>query len=296
MKKNLRIIGVVALLLAVYLVFQFVFSALAMGVYLVHAVISGAIHMDMLQDIPALVESPAVKEFSNESMALGLFLSSLAMLFFIHKTGLFRLRLSLFRSIAFKPLLQSTALVFTSMLALNILVQWLPLENVLENQFEGLTHTFLGAFTISLLAPILEEVMFRGAIQGYLTRKLGNPWLAMAIAALVFGVYHMNPVQVVYASMFGFILGWMYYRTGSLMSVIVGHVLNNSIATLTMLMFGTATESEMMEDILPQEAVIASQVMMFIVFAAASVLLVIKLHRSMPAPPVPWHESDEVSE
>ena len=296
MKKNLRIIGVVALLLAVYLVFQFVFSALAMGVYLVHAVISGAIHMDMLQDIPALVESPAVKEFSNESMALGLFLSSLAMLFFIHKTGLFRLRLSLFRSIAFKPLLQSTALVFTSMLALNILVQWLPLENVLENQFEGLTHTFLGALTISLLAPVLEEVMFRGAIQGYLTRKLGNPWLAMAIAALVFGVYHMNPVQVVYASMFGFILGWMYYRTGSLMSVIVGHVLNNSIATLTMLMFGTATESEMMGDILPQEAVIASQVMMFIVFAAASVLLVIKLHRSMPAPPVPWHESDEVSE
>ena len=296
MKKNLRIIGVVTLLLAVYLVFQFVFSALAMGVYLVHAVISGAIQPEMLQDIPALVESPAVKEFSNESMALGLFLSSLAMLFFIHKTGLFRLRLSLFRSIAFKPLLQSTALVFTSMLALNILVQWLPLENVLENQFEGLTHTFLGAFTISLLAPILEEVMFRGAIQGYLTRKLGNPWLAMAIAALVFGVYHMNPVQVVYASMFGFILGWMYYRTGSLMSVIVGHVLNNSIATLTMLMFGTATESEMMEDILPQEAVIASQVMMFIVFTAASVLLVIKLHRSMPAPPVPWHESDEVSE
>ena len=296
MKKNLRIIGVVALLLAVYLVFQFVFSALAMGVYLVHAVISGAIQPEMLQDIPALVESPAVKEFSNESMALGLFLSSLAMLFFIHKTGLFRLRLSLFRSIAFKPLLQSTALVFTSMLALNILVQWLPLENVLENQFEGLTHTFLGAFTISLLAPVLEEVMFRGAIQGYLTRKLGNPWLAMAIAALVFGVYHMNPVQVVYASMFGFILGWMYYRTGSLMSVIVGHVLNNSIATLTMLMFGTATESEMMEEILPQEAVIASQVMMFIVFTAASVLLVIKLHRSMPAPPVPWHESDEVSE
>ena len=296
MKKNLRIIGVVALLLAVYLVFQFVFSALAMGVYLVHAVISGAIQPELLQDIPALVESPAVKEFSNESMALGLFLSSLAMLLFIHKTGLFRLRMSLFRSIAFKPLLQSTALVFTSMLALNIFVQWLPLENVLENQFEGLTHTFLGALTISLLAPVLEEVMFRGAIQGYLTRKLGNPWLAMAMAALVFGVYHMNPVQVVYASMFGFILGWMYYRTGSLMSVIVGHVLNNSIATLTMLMFGTATESEMMEEILPQEAVIASQVMMFIVFTAASVLLVIKLHRSMPAPPVPWHESDEVSE
>ena len=296
MKKNLRIIGVVALLLAVYLVFQFVFSALAMGVYLVHAVISGAIQPELLQDIPALVESPAVKEFSNESMALGLFLSSLAMLLFIHKTGLFRLRMSLFRSIAFKPLLQSTALVFTSMLALNIFVQWLPLENVLENQFEGLTHTFLGALTISLLAPVLEEVMFRGAIQGYLTRKLGNPWLAMAMAALVFGVYHMNPVQVVYASMFGFILGWMYYRTGSLMSVIVGHVLNNSIATLTMLMFGTATESEMMGEILPQEAVIASQVMMFIVFTAASVLLVIKLHRSMPAPPVPWHESDEVSE
>ena len=296
MKQYLKIAGVVLLLLAVYSVLQLLFSGLAVGIYLFRSVMSGAISIDMLENVEALMENPVVKESSNEALALGLFLSAAAMLLFIHLTKLFRLRWSLLRSIAFRPLLYSTLLVFTSMIALNIFVQWLPLENVLENEFDGLTHTFLGAFTISLLAPVLEEVMFRGAMQGYVTRKLGNPWQAIVIAALVFGVFHMNPVQIVYASLFGFVLGWIYYRTGSLMSVIVGHVLNNTIATLMMLSFGNVEESELMAQVMPREAVLVSQIVMFVLFGGLSLMLASKLHRSMPAPPVPWHESDEVGQ
>ena len=296
MKQYLKIAGVVLLLLAVYSVFQLIFSGLAIAIYLFRSVMSGAISIDMLENVEALMENPAVKEASNEALALGLFLSAAAMLLFIHLTKLFRLRWSLLRSIAFRPLLYSTLLVFTSMIALNIFVQWLPLENILENEFDGLTHTFLGAFTISLMAPVLEEVMFRGAMQGYMIRKLGNPWQAIAIAALVFGVFHMNPVQIVYASLFGLVLGWIYYRTGSLMSVIVGHVLNNTIATFMMLSFGNVEESELMAQVMPREAVLVSETVMFVLFGGLSLMLASKLHRSMPAPPVPWRESDEVGQ
>ena len=103
----------------------------------------------------------------------------------------------------------------------------------------------------------------------------------------------MNPVQIVYASLFGFVLGWIYYRTGSLMSVIVGHVLNNTIATLMMLSFGNVEESELIAQMMPQETVIVSQIVMFVLFGGLSLMLASKLHHSMPAPPVPWHESDE---
>ena len=221
-----------------------------------------------------------------------LFLAAAAMLLFIHFTKLFRLRKSLFSSIAFKPLLVSTLLVFSSMFALNILVQFMPLEDELSNEFQGLSRNLLGAFTISILAPLLEEVMFRGAIQGYIIRKLRTPWVAIVVASLVFGLFHMNPIQVVYATLLGVVFGWIYYRTGSLMSVIVGHVLNNSIATLTMIFFGDSTETEIIEELSPFAENVMSG-MMFVLFATVSVLLAVKLNRMLPAPPEPWHESDE---
>lgn len=296
MKKYLKIIGVVVLLLLVYSLLQGLFTGLAIAGYLVYDIMTGVLNTEMLSNVETLMDSPLVQEYKVDAMAIGLFLSAATMLLFIHLTKLFRLRASLFTSIAMKPLLLSTALVFTSMFAMNIFVQWFNLENNLELEFEGLTHTFLGAFTISVLAPILEEVMFRGAMQGYMTRKLGNPWQAIVVAALVFGVFHLNPVQIVYATLLGLVFGWMYYRTGSLMSVIVGHVLNNSIATLTMLVFGNADESELMAEVMPEQMVVVSQVVMFLFFTALSVMLAVKLHRSLPAPPVPWRESDEQSQ
>lgn len=293
MEKFLKIAGVITLLLLVYLLFQRLFALLAMVGYLVYALVTGALQPSVLENIEPVLDNPLFSPFKIDAMALGLFLSAVAMLLFIHFTKLFRLRWSLFRSIAFRPLMYSTVLVFTSMFALNIFVQWLPLENILENEFVGLSHTLLGAFTISVLAPLLEEVMFRGAIQGYMLRNLRSPWLAIAVSALVFGVFHMNPVQVVYATLLGIIFGWMYYRTGSLMSVIVGHVLNNTMATIMTLALGTESESELLENYVPEGTALGIEIVAFLFFAALSVRVAVKLHRSLSPVPSPWHDSDE---
>ena len=193
------------------------------------------------------------------------------MLLFLHFTGFYRLRVGLVRSVAPKPLLLSTLLVFTSMFTLNIFVQWFPLENNLTDLFVGLSNNPLGIVSLAFLGPLLEEVLFRGAIQGVLMRFFGRPWPAIIVAALVFGIFHMNPVQILYATLLGIVLGWIYYRTGSLMSVIVGHVLNNSLAVVTTVAFSAADEQTVAES----PAGIAG----FVLFAVLSVLLAVKLER-----------------
>ena len=293
MKKFLKILGVIVLMLVVYSALQGLFTFVALLGYMIYAFCTGELNTEILQDPAALMNNSAYADYAVDAMAWGLFLSAATMLLFIHLTKLFPLRKSLFTSIEIRPLLWSTALVFSSMFALNTFVQWFPLENMLEDQFMALSHTLLGAFTISVLAPLLEEVMFRGAIQGYIMRRVRSPWLAIVIASLVFGIFHLNPVQVVYATMLGIIFGWMYYRTGSLMSVIVGHVLNNTIATVTTLLFGNEDAFEAIAPDMSVWELIASQVAVFILFAALSVFFAIKLHRSLPPAPVPWHESDE---
>ena len=124
---------------------------------------------------------------------------------------------------------------------------------------------------MAILAPLLEEVLFRGAIQGVLMRYFGRPWPAIIVSALVFGIFHLNPVQIVYATLLGIVLGWIYYRTGSLLSVIVGHVLNNSLAVITTIAYGAADEQAFAES----QVGIAG----FLFFAVISVYLAVKLER-----------------
>ena len=268
MKRSLRLVGTIALLLAMYYLLQVVLITVSMAVaaFVCNLPVESIAH---ISDAQFLKENPGVADCVVNAQAWGLFLSSLTMLLFIHFTGLYRLRRDLLHSIAPRPLLLSTLLVFSAMFALNIFVQWFPLENNMSDTFLGLSRNAVGIMGLAFFGPLLEEVLFRGAIQGALMRYFGRPWPAIVVAALVFGVFHMNPVQIVYATLLGIVLGWIYYRTGSLLSVIVGHVLNNSLAVVTTVAFG-ATEEQAVAN---STAGIAG----FVLFAVLSVYLAMKL-------------------
>lgn len=268
MKRGLRLVGTIALLLAMYYLLQVVLITVSMAV-VAFACNLPIESMQHFGDARFLEENPAVADCVVNAQAWGLLLSSLTMLLFIHFSGLYRLRRDLLQSMAPRPLLISTLLVFTSMFALNIFVQWFPLENNMGDTFLGLSRNVVGIMGLAFFGPLLEEVLFRGAIQGLLMRFFGRPWPAIVVAALVFGVFHMNPVQIVYATLLGIVLGWIYYRTGSLLSVIVGHVLNNSLAVVTTVAFG-ATEEQAVAN---STAGIAG----FVLFAVLSVYLAVKL-------------------
>ena len=276
MKRGLRVVSSIAFLLVMYYLLQMLFLTVTMKLAVMAAAFAGTVPpetMTLVNDVQFVEAHPAVELCLVDAQALGIFLSAFTMLLLIHMTGAYRLRLGLLRSIAPKPLLISTLLVFSSMFALNIFVQWFPLEDNMADVFSGLSRNALGVFSLAILAPLLEEVLFRGAIQGVLMRYFGRPWPAIIVSALVFGVFHLNPIQVVYATLLGIVLGWIYYRTGSLLSVIVGHVLNNSLAVATTVAYGPAEE----QAVANSTAGIAG----FVLFAVLSVYLAVKLNKEM---------------
>lgn len=95
-------------------------------------------------------------------------------------------------------------------------------------------NNVFGILSVCIIAPIFEEIFFRGAIEGYLLRKWENPRWAILVSALIFGLIHMNPAQILFAFLFGIILGELYYRTGSLLPSIILHFINNTLSLILM--------------------------------------------------------------
>lgn len=95
----------------------------------------------------------------------------------------------------------------------------------------GQSPTWLILLTVGIVAPIAEELLFRGLIFHMFNRHL-NIRVALIIQGLLFGAFHMNLVQGVYASVLGIVLGLAYLLTGSLWIPILMHIVNNSVALL----------------------------------------------------------------
>jgi glutamate-5-semialdehyde dehydrogenase len=93
--------------------------------------------------------------------------------------------------------------------------------------------SWLGFVLAVVVAPLTEEVLFRGLIlRGLLGRW--RPSLAIVTSALLFALLHFNPAQTPVALVLGLVLGWLYYRTRSIGLCILGHAVNNASAYLAL--------------------------------------------------------------
>ncbi len=104
------------------------------------------------------------------------------------------------------------------------------LPNFAEQEFDMILKDRWGYLAVGLLAPVCEELVFRGAVLRSLLRWAGHHWVAIAISALLFALVHANPAQMPHAFVIGLLLGWLYYRTDSVVPGVVYHWVNNSIA------------------------------------------------------------------
>lgn len=84
-------------------------------------------------------------------------------------------------------------------------------------------------FSAVLLAPVFEEILFRGYIAGALRRSYGGA-VAWVVSALAFGVAHLIPSVIISASLMGLVLGYYALRYRSLWLAIVLHAMNNATA------------------------------------------------------------------
>ena len=69
-------------------------------------------------------------------------------------------------------------------------------------------------------------------------------WGAILFTALLFGLIHMNPWQFIAAMIAGTVMGYVYYRTQSLMNTILMHALNNIISVVVLLKYGKAEPTD----------------------------------------------------
>lgn len=101
-------------------------------------------------------------------------------------------------------------------------------ENILSTAIDSSVPVAYNAFVILLavfVAPVLEELFFRGLILQRLTTKWGIT-AGIIVSSLMFGILHVNVVGL---SVFGIVLSVIYLQTRTLWIPLLIHVLNNSI-------------------------------------------------------------------
>ncbi len=148
-------------------------------------------------------------------------------------------------------------LVWVILLTIGLILplQWIyeQMEITLSKDYEALFSSLFkepwGYVAVGVLAPVAEEFVFRGAILrtllGMMDRKLH--WVAIAISALLFAVIHGNLAQGVNAFALGCLIGWMYYRTNSLIPGIVLHWTNNTVAYVLANLFPQLSDGNLID-------------------------------------------------
>lgn len=144
----------------------------------------------------------------------------------LHMTDLSQLlqplRLPLFRTIC---LFMAGVIGF---LGIHLMSDTISLPNLNESFFSDMMDGVWGTLMVCLFAPILEEAIFRGAIQGYLHKSGVAAHYTILISAFLFSIIHLNPAQMASTAIMGVIFGYIFWKTRSLVLPITIHVLNNS--------------------------------------------------------------------
>ncbi len=113
----------------------------------------------------------------------------------------------------------------------NLLRSFLPIPTSLTSYVESLVSASRWGIIIAIVvvAPVIEELLFRGLIlRGFLshysTRK------AILASAILFGLLHFNPWQFIGATTWGILFAWWFVQTRSILPCVFGHALVNALA------------------------------------------------------------------
>ena len=100
-----------------------------------------------------------------------------------------------------------------------------------------------GTLSFCIFGPIAEEICFRGILLGGLLKMRCRPWIAILITALAFSLVHGFAVKLVGTLLFGIIVGWLYWRTGSIIPCLIIHIVNNSLVPIISIIRGQPTNT-----------------------------------------------------
>lgn len=144
----------------------------------------------------------------------------------------------IWRSISFKfgkfnakQTLIAVVIVFAIGIIGEALVLFIPMPDKIAALFDVvLQKNFPTFLCVCIIAPFLEEMVFRGAILGGMLNSGIDARKAIIMSALVFAIIHLNPWQGIPAFAAGLFFGWIYQQTQSLWPCIIMHFTNNTFS------------------------------------------------------------------
>ena len=122
-------------------------------------------------------------------------------------------------------------------IALNNVIAMTPLVTESAGFQNANTSFFAGGVWMEVLAsgfviPIAEELMFRGVVFKRLRMVLLDGKKAMILSAVIFGIFHFNIVQFIYAAVLGILLAYFVEKTRKVSLAVIGHMAANLAAIL----------------------------------------------------------------
>jgi membrane protease YdiL (CAAX protease family) len=165
-------------------------------------------------------------------------------------------------------ILWGVVLITAASITLEPLINLFP-EHYLE-KLNGMIGS--GGWAIMLtvvVAPVLEEIFFRGLVLESLSRRW-SATAAVVASAAIFGVAHFPILpQMVNALVVSILLGYLYLATRSLVPVIAIHAINNALAYIALELTGDQT--------IGTREMIGNDTLYWIVYWASAVIMVVSL-------------------
>ncbi|EPT33995.1 CAAX protease self-immunity [Bacteroidetes bacterium oral taxon 272 str. F0290] len=218
--------------------------------------------------------------------SVGLVLSGVLMIVHLILFEYIKFNRQSWKEVSPKTVFVCLPLIISALISSNIANEVIALPDLFQGIFFEMSRNIFGLLSMAIVAPIVEEMLFRGGIEGFLLRRGLRPAKAICLSALLFGLTHVNPAQVIFALFLGLIFGWLYYRTGSIIPSMAGHMLNNSVAAVLI-----ATSS--MEEMGKTTADILGNTATYFLWAVSiSVLIASFLYLKKYLPPSPFGCSD----
>ncbi|MBE6690105.1 MAG: CPBP family intramembrane metalloprotease [Ruminococcaceae bacterium] len=143
-------------------------------------------------------------------------------------------------------------------------------ESIFGSEVTGNHQLILMIFTTAVVPAFVEEFLFRGMVLSNLL-PYGKS-TAILGSALLFGVMHQNPAQLLYATAAGLVLGYLYVKVRSIWPCVLLHLFNNFLSVIQIVMVERMPE---------QTANIALSVMQGVIFLVGivSAILLLLRHR-----------------
>lgn len=115
------------------------------------------------------------------------------------------------------------------------IISGMPMQDEMAKLLASIPRTplniGLGVLAIAVIAPLIEELLFRGLLQRSMMHYV-PAWAAIILSAFTFAVVHMQLLAMPALMALGAAFGYIYYKTGSLRLTIILHMVNNMLALL----------------------------------------------------------------